>query len=369
MAEGSKVEIIGRSSSHYTRVARIFAHTLGVPYELAVVSDLTSTAPSAYGDNPSLTIPTLRIGGALLFGTESICRRLVELAGSDVRVVWPEEVKSDVARSAQELTWSSMSAQVQLILGKSAGRGAADLLVAKRESGLRNALAWLDGHLDQALDSLPTPRDLSLLETTLFCLIEHLRFRRTIPVEPYPRLRRFAEAFSIRDAAQFTAYAFDGPKPPPRPALERPALDPAAVPPRTTSAYPEELQPRVLPREKRALGDPLGLTRFGVNLTTLFPGKESSMRHFHSREDEMVYVLEGEVVLRTDEGEQILTAGTCAGFPAGSRNGHQLVNRSSRLARYLEIGNRDAADTIGYSDVDLACARDASGAWVFSRKP
>ncbi|HEY0839877.1 MAG TPA: cupin domain-containing protein, partial [Vulgatibacter sp.] len=109
-------------------------------------------------------------------------------------------------------------------------------------------------------------------------------------------------------------------------------------------------------------------TKFGVNLTTLFPGKESSMRHHHSREDEMVFVLEGEVVLRTDEGEQLLTAGTCAGFPAGSRNGHQLVNRSSRPARYLEIGGRDPEDAIGYPDVDLACSQDASGAWVFTRK-
>src|SRR5262249_58192945 len=101
-----------------------------------------------------------------------------------------------------------------------------------------------------------------------------------------------------------------------------PALDPATVAPRSTCGYPEPFRSRVLPREKRALGDALGLTKFGVNLTTLPPGKESSMRHFHTLEDEMVFVLEGEVVLRTDEGEQLLTAGTCAGFPAGSRDGH-----------------------------------------------
>src|SRR5437773_6875811 len=119
--------------------------------------------------------------------------------------------------------------------------------------------------------------------------------------------------------------------------LKLPALDPAGVQPRSSSGYPEPFRGRVLPREKRALGDALGLTKIGVHLTTLPPGKESSMRHFHTREDEMVYVVEGEVVLRTDEGEQLLTAGTCAGFPAGSQNGHQLVNRSDRPARYLEI--------------------------------
>src|SRR2546421_1519550 len=127
--------------------------------------------------------------------------------------------------------------------------------------------------------------------------------------------------------------------------LQRPALDPAEIPPRSTSGYPEPFRSRVLPREKRALGDALGLTRIGVNLTTLLPGKESSMRHFHTHEDELVYVIEGEVVLRTDQGEQPLGPGMCAGFPAGTRSGHQLVNRSDRPARYLEISNRDPQDT------------------------
>src|SRR3954471_19916917 len=110
--------------------------------------------------------------------------------------------------------------------------------------------------------------------------------------------------------------------------LNRPALDPATVSARSTSGYPEPYRSRVLPREKRALGDALGLSRIGVNLTTLPPGKESSMRHWHTREDELVFVLEGEVVLLSDQGEQRLTAGMCAGFPAGREDGHQLVNRS-----------------------------------------
>lgn len=147
-----------------------------------------------------------------------------------------------------------------------------------------------------------------------------------------------------------------------------PALDPSSVTPRTTSTYPQEFRSRVLPREKLPLGDVLGLTRFGVNLTTLFPGKESSLRHYHSHEDEMVFVLEGEVVLRTDDGDQLLTVGMCAGFPAGSTNGHQLVNRSDRPARYLEIGNRDPADTGNYSDVDLTVRKNAAGAWVYGRR-
>jgi len=144
--------------------------------------------------------------------------------------------------------------------------------------------------------------------------------------------------------------------------LTRPALDPATVPPRTTSGYPEPFASRVLPREKRALGDALGLTKIGVNLTTLPPGKEAAMRHHHTFEDELVFVVEGEVVLVTDEGEQVLTAGMCAGFPAGVANGHQLVNRSAHPARYLEMSNRDPRDGASYPDVDLVYEKTSAGA-------
>jgi uncharacterized cupin superfamily protein len=133
-----------------------------------------------------------------------------------------------------------------------------------------------------------------------------------------------------------------------RPALE--ALSVAAV---NRSGYPEPWRSRVLPCEKRRLGDAFALTRVGINLTTLPPGKESSMRHWHTREDEFVYVLEGEVVLCTGAGEQRLTAGMCVGFPAGLEDGHHLVNRSDRPAVYLEVSNRDSEDTVYYSEADV----------------
>ena len=136
--------------------------------------------------------------------------------------------------------------------------------------------------------------------------------------------------------------------------LRRPALDPSTLPARTGSGYPEPYRSRVLPREKRARAMPWD-SQIGVNLTVLPPGKESSMRHYHSHEDELIYIVEGEVVLRTDDGEQTLTAGMCAGFPAGSKDGHQLINRSNQPARYLEISNRNEADTADYPDpIDLA---------------
>lgn len=153
--------------------------------------------------------------------------------------------------------------------------------------------------------------------------------------------------------------------------MSRPtALDPATLPARTGSGYPEPFRSRCLPREKRAIGDAFGLTKIGVNLTVLPPGKESSMRHWHTREDELIVVLEGEVVLRTDAGEQVLRAGMAAGFPAGAEDGHQLINRGDRPARYLEVSNRDAADVGVYvdADVDLAMTRAPDGKPVFTHK-
>ncbi|HTU64700.1 MAG TPA: cupin domain-containing protein [Steroidobacteraceae bacterium] len=153
--------------------------------------------------------------------------------------------------------------------------------------------------------------------------------------------------------------------------LQKPALDPKTLAPRTGSGYPEPYRSRVLPREKRALGDALGLTKIGINHTTLMPGKESSMRHWHTREDEFVYVLSGEVVVKTDAGEQLLTAGTCAGFPASADgrtgDGHQLINRGTVPAVYLEISNREAGDQAFYPDVDLVYHGDDAPA-MYTRR-
>jgi uncharacterized cupin superfamily protein len=137
----------------------------------------------------------------------------------------------------------------------------------------------------------------------------------------------------------------------------KPGIDPMSLEPRTSSGYPEPYRSRVLPREKRALGDALGLKTIGINHTVLPPGKESSMRHWHTHEEEFVYVLSGEVVLRTDGGEQLLSAGMCAGFKVpptgGTGDGHQLLNRGDQPAVYLEISNRDSRDRAYYPDVDL----------------
>jgi len=140
-----------------------------------------------------------------------------------------------------------------------------------------------------------------------------------------------------------------------------PALDPDDVPEHRGSGYPEPFRARMGDRAKRRLGDALGLNRFGVNLVTLAPGAQSALRHWHTLEDEFVWMLEGEVVLVTDAGEQVLRAGQCAGYPAGRRDGHHFVNRSGAPARYLEVGSRIEGDNAFYPDDDLMWVETEAG--------
>ena len=144
-------------------------------------------------------------------------------------------------------------------------------------------------------------------------------------------------------------------------------LDPKSVTPRLGSIYPPPFGEPLAGREKRALGDALSLTQFGVNLVTLAPGSWSSQRHWHANEDEFVYMLEGEVTLVTDQGEKILGPGMAAGFPAGSANGHHLINRSDRPALYLEVGTRAQTEEAQYSDIDMI-AWKVDGRFVFTRR-
>jgi len=135
---------------------------------------------------------------------------------------------------------------------------------------------------------------------------------------------------------------------------EFPVLDPMSVTPRTTSPYPTEaLRAPLAGRAKRALGEALGLRNFGVNLVHLAPGAHSSARHWHERQDEFIYVLEGEITLVTDAGARALGPGTCAGFPAGKPDGHHLVNRGDSVAIYLEVGDRMPGERVHYPDADL----------------
>ena len=130
-------------------------------------------------------------------------------------------------------------------------------------------------------------------------------------------------------------------------------IDPVTAPRAQGSRYPAPFDAPCKARHWLRLGDAAGLTQFGVNLLTLEPGTWSSQRHWHSHEDEFVYVLEGEVTLVTDAGAEPLRAGDCAGFKAGSRDGHHLRNESGAKAVLLVVGSRNDADHGEYPDIDL----------------
>jgi uncharacterized cupin superfamily protein len=131
--------------------------------------------------------------------------------------------------------------------------------------------------------------------------------------------------------------------------------------------YPEPFASRMAGREKRPLGDLFGLTNFGVNLTRLAPKGVSALRHAHSKQDEFIYVLQGHPTLHTDEGRTRLSPGMCAGFKAGSGNGHCLINETADEVVYLEVGDRTPGDEGTYPDDDLK-AMLSDGKWKFTHK-
>jgi uncharacterized cupin superfamily protein len=146
------------------------------------------------------------------------------------------------------------------------------------------------------------------------------------------------------------------------------AIVAAEVPPRVKATnYPPALAARVAGREKRVLGDLFGLRNFGVNLTRLAPGAASSLRHRHTKQDELVYILEGHPTLVTDGAETPLAPGMCAGFAAGG-TAHHLLNRTEAVVVYLEMGDRTPGDEATYPDDDLQAVALAPGKWSFARK-
>nr|WP_298721781.1 glutathione S-transferase [uncultured Steroidobacter sp.] len=206
------LQIVGRRSSHFTRIARLFAEELGVPYEIAPIYDMTARDAATYASNPALKLPVLRVGDEAVFGTENICRALADHAQKSAAVVWPEQLPGNISRNAQELVWHCMNAQVQIVFGTVIAKLPGDnLYFEKARLGFAGALEWLDAHVAEVLNALPAARQLSLFEASLFCMIEHLHFRKTLPVEQYSNLEAFRKSFATRPSAQRTVYQFDVP--------------------------------------------------------------------------------------------------------------------------------------------------------------
>lgn len=145
-------------------------------------------------------------------------------------------------------------------------------------------------------------------------------------------------------------------------------FDPLALPERNETGYPEPYRALNQQRWNRRLAVHTALKNFGVNLTRIAPGGQSSCRHAHSLQDEFIYVLEGVVELETNAGTETLRAGMCAGFPAGTGNAHRFVNRSAADVLLLVVGDRTAGDVVSYPDVDMRLAPGPDGRPVFTHK-
>lgn len=200
------ITLVGRSSSVFSRVARIFASELSVPYEFQIVRDLMATAQPAYGDNPALRIPVLRTATGDWFGTINICRELARRAPAPLRVVWPEQLDTASLANAQELVLQAMATEVELIMSGKNAESTPHL--EKRRASLEASMQWLDQHASAIVTALPE-RDVSYLEVTLFCLIEHLPFREVLSVAAFQNLTRFGSTFAERASARNTPFVFD----------------------------------------------------------------------------------------------------------------------------------------------------------------
>ncbi|RKH53128.1 glutathione S-transferase domain-containing protein [Corallococcus sp. AB050B] len=209
MAVLEKPVIIGRSSSHFTRIARIFAAELRVDPSFQVVRDLLSTDPGDYGGNPALRIPVLKTSRGVWFGALNASREMWRQSSPRLRVVWPEDLDTPLLANMQELTLQAMATEVTLVMEKMAGAGEGTTHARKLRESLLDMMAWLEENANAALAALPPERDVSYLEVTLFCLVTHLEFRDVLPVQPYAALNHFRQQFEQRPSASETRYRFD----------------------------------------------------------------------------------------------------------------------------------------------------------------
>jgi glutathione S-transferase len=205
------MRLFGRSSSHFTRIARMFAAECELEVEFVPIRDLMSADAADYGGNPALKMPTLEDGDETWFGSLPICRELVRNSGLNLDVAWPEDLLVARAANAQELVLTAMATEVGLVMGKATGVPADNAHQAKLRATLLGAMQWLEDNAAAAIATLPPERDLSYLEVSLFCLVEHLPFREVLALDAYPALRAFGVRFGARSAAKATAFRFDFP--------------------------------------------------------------------------------------------------------------------------------------------------------------
>jgi glutathione S-transferase len=201
----TQLALVARSSSHFSRTARMFALELGVPHTFRPVLDLTSSDMGAYADNPALKVPILVDESGPLFGTENICRALARRSEHAARTVLRGDTPARIVANAEELVLHVMASEVTLIMAKFTGAA----LPPKVTASIENSLDFLDAHLDAVLAALPADRLTSFFEVALFCVVTHLPWREVMDVSRWTRLGDFVRDFGQRDSARATAYRFD----------------------------------------------------------------------------------------------------------------------------------------------------------------
>jgi glutathione S-transferase len=208
-----RIVLVGRSSSHFTRAARIFAHELGVEYQLSPVYDIASVETDAFAKNPTLRVPSLRSETGEWFGTQNVCRELARRATRPCSIVWPEDLTEATAANAQEIVLETMAAEVTVVMARVAKLSPDHPFLAKPVARIDASVAWLDRELPGVLARLPD-RSLSFFEVTAFCLCTHLGFREVRSLDDCPNLVEFSRAFGARSSARLTEYVFDRPPAP-----------------------------------------------------------------------------------------------------------------------------------------------------------
>lgn len=202
--------LVGRHSSHYTRIVSIYAAELGVACAFEPVFDIGSTDAKLFGENPMLRVPSLATPEGTWFGSLNACRELARRSSSELRLVWPEDHATPAAANAQEITTDAMATGVVIVTGRMSGLADDAPSLVKPFARLRGGVAWLEANLDAALATLPEPR-LSFLEVSAFCLLTHLGFRQLLSIDDRPRLTAFCQRFGARPSALATGYYLDQP--------------------------------------------------------------------------------------------------------------------------------------------------------------
>jgi glutathione S-transferase len=205
--------LIARSSSHFSRIARIYAAELEVPCVLEPVFDIAATASGVFGDNPLLRVPSLRTPEGTWFGSLGVCRELARRSPRALRLVWPEDLLHVLASNAQEVVTDAMNTGVVIITSRLQKVPDDDPTLTKPFARLRGALGWLEASFEAALATQPAG-DLSFLEASAFCFLTHLGFRGLGTLDGHPRLRAFCDRFGERASARATPYHFDQPPAP-----------------------------------------------------------------------------------------------------------------------------------------------------------